>query len=324
MKIFMPIPGFAPHGGIRVIIEWANRLSRNNTVFLFNKRWEPVNWINIDKRVVKCQSDKYLKDSDCLIITSPHHIDLENHPLAPEKKFIFIQMLEHLFQPKNIHWVSQCKRFYLSKNPLISISKWNIEHIQKMGRKGEIFYIGNGINIKDFPIRKAKKDKKTILVEGWEATNPSKDYHRMAHKACTKLKKQGFKIMAYSQVPLKTYPELVDEYYHCPSNARLNQLYEQASILIKATKYDARSTSPIEAMTKGTPTVRGIIQGDDDLIHLVNSYRCDYNETQIYEGAMRLLNDNELYSKLSSNCITYVKENTWEAWMPKIEEILKA
>ena len=63
-----------------------------------------------------------------------------------------------------------------------------------MGRKGEIFYIGNGINIKDFPIRKVKKDKKTILVEGWEATNPSKDYYRMAHKACMKLKKQGFKI----------------------------------------------------------------------------------------------------------------------------------
>jgi hypothetical protein len=114
-----------------------------------------------------------------------------------------------------------------------------------------------------------------------------------------------------------------DEFYVLPDLETLNFLYSNATILIKATQYDARSCSPMEAMTKGTVTARAIIEGDDDLHHFKNCYRVSYDVDKLYYAALTLLKDDTLRNILACNCISYVQTYTWDYWMEKIVGILE-
>jgi hypothetical protein len=84
---------------------------------------------------------------------------------------------------------------------------------------------------------------------------------------------------------------------------------------------DARSTSPIEAMTKGTVTVRAIEFGDDDLT-MDNSYRCLYNEQMLYDEAKIALTSPNLTNKKAQICKEYAQQNTWDKWINKVNEII--
>lgn len=320
MKIFITIPSFARHGGVRIIGEWSNRLCEWHDVYLHclsgEIKWD---WFALNPKIKLMDAD--MSGMDCLIITSPHSIHFQNRPDAPKKIFIFAQMAEHLFNPDQ-QWKKKCLELYTSKHPMFSISEWNIEEFKKLGRKGITHYIGNGVNTEDFPIERPEKDGKTILIEGWEAYNQAKDIDKLAPKVAQRLKKEGYKIIAYSQFPLKTLPGIPDEYYYNPDLKTMNDLYRRATILIKASRYDARSCSPCEAMSKGCVTVRAIIKGDDDLIHEHNCLKVGYNINQLYEATKRILKDEHLRLRLQEQCYKHIEEYSWDYWMEKINKIL--
>lgn len=324
MKILITIPAFnPPHGGLRVIVEWANRLSHWHEVTLYSLKVGLPNWIKINPKVKIVFNANDMAKSDCLIITSPHSIHLQNHPHCPKKVFIFMQMVEHLFRPTDIEWNKRCKEFYTSPHPLIAISKWNIDIIQKdFGRTGPVHYVGNGVNLNDFPINPVPKEGKTILVEGWEGYNPAKDIENIGPRVAARLKAEGYTILAYGQTPIKTMPEACDKYFLLPDLKTINYLYEKATILIKASRYDARACAPVECMTKGTVTARAIIAGDDDLRHGWNSLVCKYDQQALYFNCKELLTNNSHRNYLAANCLTHVQSYSWDYWMEKINNIL--
>jgi len=324
MNIFITIPDFSRHGGIRVIVEWANRLTRWHNVYLHPLRSQTdPSWLTIAPAVKVIDHSDALGIMDCLIITSPHSIHFQNRPDCPDKVFLFMQMAEHLFRPDDMAWRQACTEFYTSKHPMFCISAWNIDMLRKdFGRTGECIYIGNGVNMDDFPISHAPKDGKTVLVEGWEAGNPSKDYNRIGPAVARMLRKYGYRILAYGIHPCRTLHHVPHEYYIKPDTNTLNMLYERATILIKASRYDARSCSPMEAMTKGTVTVRAIEKGDDDLVHDVNCYRTDYNMNSLLSLSLQLLRDADRREQLADACWVYVQRYSWDYWMNIVEQRL--
>lgn len=318
-KILIATPSFGRHGGIRVIVEWANYFARTgNQVVLYSMKKEPFDWLQVG-RSVRVEYGLPTEEFDLFIITSPHSLDL---PVSARHSVIFLQMMEHLFRPQDKAWQAQCFRTYLSHRPLISISRWNMDMMRSMGRTAPMHYVGNGINLDCFPIRHFKKDGKTILLEGMLPSNPTKDTNYLAAKAAEQLRKDGFRIIAYGTSPLTKYSEIVDKFVSCPSLRELNELYEEATILLKATRMDARSCSPIEAMTKGTVTVRAIEMGDDDLVNRVNCLRSTYNSAELYRNAKNLLQDWQWRERLAESCVRYAQENTWDHHMPVIKSIL--
>jgi hypothetical protein len=329
MNIVMTVPAMAvPHGGIRVILEWANWLSQAHEVTLFcRKGISAPTWMAVSPRVKIISNERSIKKESTLVICSPHDIELAENENMPERKFIFLQMLEHLFHPTTKEWVSKCIKTYACTAPLISISQWNIDFIKKHYSKGDrkIYYIGNGVNSAIFPIEKnCKKDGKCVLVEGWETkNNPTKDVDAIGPQIAQRLRDEGYRILAYSQYPIQRNALTPHEYYFRPSTTMLNSLYRRATVLIKASRYDARACSPIEAMTKECVTVRGIIRGDDDLIHDENCFRHEYDDVDIlFSSAMKLLTDSTVRDRLKENCIEYVRKHSWGYWMPQVEEIL--
>lgn len=317
MRIVITCPNInAVHGGIRVILEWANRLKDfGHDVYVFDQaKHLQCKWFPLKAKVI---NNRYLINrADCLIVGSPHGVEYLD--MFVKRKFVFVQMMEHYFHPTNRRFLEQCRRFYTTPYPCISISHWNIEEMRnKWGRTGPTFYVGNGVNLEMFPIRKPVKDGKTILIESPITTNPSKDPDQITLKVAKYLQGKGYKVIGYGA---KAVDVDISEYHINPNIDLLNDLYSRATILLKATKMDARSCSPMEAMTKGTVTVRGIEFGDDDLTN-ENSYRCGYNERDLYDTALLAMNS-PLTNEKADICRQYVQDHSWDFWMPKINQIL--
>ena len=320
MRIFIQSPNInSRHGGIRVINEWANRLQAfGHKVILYNQAG-PVrcDWMTITCKIVNTTS--LLDKSDLLIVTSPHGAFLLAKD-KPVKKVVFLQMLEHLFNITNKSFFDSCLALYTTKYPLISISQWNIRLMQnKYQRKGPIHYVGNGVNLDDFPISNKPKEGKIALLESPEPTNMAKDTEKIAVQIAKNLIEKGWTIKGFGLQAAKD--NIYTEYFTKPSLETMNRLYDEATIMIKATRYDARSTAPLEAGTKGTVTIRAIIEGDDDL-NDSNSFKTGYSYDKLFDATMFAINNPEQLKQRSENIKAYVQTYTWDYWMYKINEIL--
>lgn len=322
MRILYTIPGWGRHGGVRVILEHVNRLQKmGHTLTLLSLQRGKQDWFNLDPHIKIIYHPIHARNIDVAVITSPHTFHWVD-AIKAKKKMLFCQMAEHLFRPDVHGWVQKCKKFYQSPLPMMAISQWNIDLFKnEFGRTAPTYYIGNGVNLEDFPISNKPKDGKYILVEGWVSHNAAKDVDYIGPKVALRLREEfGVKIMAYSQMPNTTGFE-PDEFYCKPDLARMNDLYERATIMIKASKYDARSCSPVEAMTKGTVTARAIVQGDDDLIQQQNCMRVGYNEHDLYVIAKGLLRMNRP-TQYEEACRLHVQKYSWDYWMKCVETII--
>jgi hypothetical protein len=314
MNIYITTPALTPNGGIRVILEVAHRLSKFHNVTIYNESTiNSCHWYPIECQIVN--DTKGLGQADILIISSPHSMHLTELKIKA-RVFAFNQMMEHLFQPNNRAFRMRCFQFYNLET--ITISQWGINELRTFGNLKPIHYLGNGVNLDHFPIYSNKKDGKTILLESPEPINPTKDRDRIALKVALRLKNEGYRVIGYGVVK----PKGVDSFFVNPDLNTLNALYKEATILIKATLYDFRSTSPMEAGTKGTVTARAIIKGDDDLINEFNCLRVNYSEADLYTISKRLLEDEKLRTRLAKNMIAHIKENNWDKYIDQFNKII--
>ncbi len=320
-----------PHGGVRIIFNWVKYLSQHQcdvTVCVMDGVLQ-CNWMQVPKN----DNIHYVTDprlaiyNAVVILTSPHDLKVLDFIDSPSQRvFLFIQMLEHYFRPQNKEWVRQCYEFYKLPFKKICISHWNIDYLIENfnQRREDIYYIRNGVDFDDFPLSKAHKThfRKIILFESWGSNNFSKDPEGVQRETAKLLKREGFHIVCYGGHKPVRDNNLIDEYYQMPDASTLNMLYEKCSALIKVTHMDARACAPLEAMTKGTITIRGIDLGDDDLIDMKNCLRLPAtNATNIFKAVCNLQRNNGKYSALSENCLKYARENC--DWNIIIKDIIK-
>ncbi len=320
MKIAITIPGFSQHGGINVILEWANRLTEWHDVTLISNKLGKHQWYPLSPKV-KVTTDIYVVKYDCLIITSPHFAYLLDSKRLPKKVFVFMQMLENLFRPQDKAWQRACDKFYKAGHPMFYISEWNHEETKRNNIND--CYIGNGVNFDLFPLEYDNySDKRfnTIIVEGVEPTNETKDVDYIGARVAAELKRMyGFKVLGYAQKEPKKYLEVFDEFVIKPDLNTLNRLYSQSWLFIKATKCDARSTAPLEAATKQCVVVRGINRGDDDL-DVSNCYKTDYNFQHVLNSA-KFACENYQHAILKAQELQrHIKDFDWRYYMGIINE----
>jgi len=325
MRIYVPVPGLAPHGGIRVIIDIANWLADRGHEVHLHPLQEPcredMEYWRFSRRLQVGHPGCYPPVS---LITSPHSVDLGAH----RRSVVHLQMLESMFRPNDKRWAEACRRTYAHPGRLLSISKWNVRALLQERTGKPTSYMGNGVDRSSFPLREVphKHSEPTVLVEGWAAYNPTKDVKRVAPQACAALRKAGVRVVAYGGFPPSDWTEVYDEFHVRPDLNKLNVLYESAWVLLKASLYDARSCSPVEAMTKGTPTVRVIRMGDDDLDDS-NSVRLNYDQAtpnSVAYAVLSLLEDESRRRSLATAGYAHLALHcNWERWGEVIESALK-
>lgn len=324
MKILILAPSLNPHGGIRVIVEWANHLARRgHSVMLHVVTGGYQDWIDIAPEVAQRYGGHWsANDFDVVIATTPPlALDLDARRTSA-KKFYLLQMAEHLFQPGSAYERHSIKSYNVNM-PIIGISRW-VESVLKReyGRKGPIYYIGNGVSEAFRPGEKAPA--LTVVVSDWEGYNQAKDVNAIGPAAARHLKqKYKARIVGWSSQPLRTMPEVPDDYYHRIDTATLANIFQRATFTIKASMYDARSTAPVEAMACGTTTARAIHLGDDDLYHGYNCLRCGYNLDALVDIAEKLVMFPEYRARLEANGLEYRRQwLDWGFWMDKAEDVI--
>lgn len=322
MKILYTFPTITSvHGGARIVfahLEGLQKLGHDVSLFVENGKTE-CGWYDLSGITITSDRSS-IHDADIIVIGSPHSIWIEDQVKPHQKVFLFMQMVEELFRPADWKWKQLCYKFYKSRFPIIHGSKWGEKHVRAIGRTGPMHYIGNGVNFDHFPISNKPKDGKTILLESPFSKNPAKDVDMLAYKVAKKLKGEGYKVLAYGA----NEPVFTDlEYYIRPDLTTMNQLYEESTILVKATKFDARSLSPVEGMTKGCVPIRAIINGDDDLIDCHNCLRSGYNLHDLERNARWILSDEIGRNSMAESCRIYVQEHcNWDWIIEDLNKIL--
>jgi len=329
MNILILTPSLNIHGGIRVLVEWANHLHRRGHDVTLQVETGPMQppgeWIDIDSGVSVATGQFWNAQEYDIAVAGTPNIANRLDPIGGVKKFLLLQMAEDLFAPHNRAYVNDCHRSYTVQMPIIGISKWVEQHVRAWRPDHlAMHYIGNGVSEHFQP---GKKDVEfTVLAEGWEGYNPAKDTKQFTARCAHHLKeKYGIRVIAYSQFPMSHHTNVPDQYYRAPGTDEIRTLYQRAHMMIKATRFDARSCAPVEAMACGTPTARAIDKGDDDLINEYNCLKVDYNLDQFIAAAERMVEDDTLREKLTRNGLEYRKKYlSWDYWMDEVEKIFSA
>jgi hypothetical protein len=312
MKIAYTLPSISvPHGGYRIHLEHLTRLQRRGyDVTLYIESGSVLyDWFP-DQEVTVARSPHVVKLADIVVLGSPH---TTYKARAGQKLFTFAQMAEHLFRPDDMKWRDKCEKWY----NLPCAKLYGANHVGEY-LHGSLHYIEDGVNTKHYPVESpVKPDRLTVLVEGWECSNPAKDTLYIAPRIAMDMKKRyDCEVLAYGFLPHSFgHP---DEYHYRPSLDTMNDLYRRSHILLKATRYDSRALSPTEAATKKCATVRAITEGDDNLVHGLNCLRTEYDYEAMKEQAFNLAENSELRDKLTTSFI--IPE--WEPIIDKLEKIL--
>lgn len=298
MNILIISPSLNTHGGVRLLVDLANKLSnRGHHVVLHSIEKGNETWAEV-KVFTTYGKDLYLRGYDVIIAGSP--------PIAyaikdyPVKKYLFLQMAEEMFNPGDGTWFITCMEAYFSGIPIITYSHWLIYRLRSIGVNSQMHYIDPGV---DERFVNKGKERGYILVANWNAQNNVKDVDILGPRVAGFLKKKyGVKIVGYGAERPKVYSDVCDEYVVNAGVEDLVELYNGALFTIQATRFDCRSLVGMESISCGTPVCRGIISGDEDVKHLINSVRCNYNIDEMLFWADKMYSDREFLEGLRKNC----------------------
>lgn len=329
MRIVYVLPGLGPSGGVRVVVEHANGLAaRGHTVFIATpvKERRPK-WIDVNVPLISV-SDAFRIPFDVAVATG-HETVKHVIGISAKRKFYFVQMMEYMFYSSTSDngYIAAMQSYSEAKDhglQFITIAEWLRKILEgKFGVASTV--VPNGVDKQLFYPGAGKQN--AILLEG-DNRNPAKDTECIAWKVAKRLRQEfGVAVTAFA-ASRPPWVNDVDKFIFRPSSTQMRQLYSSARLILKVTHYEGRSLAPLEAMCCGTPTVRGIIEGDDDLIHwngkthTGTAWRVGYNEEGVYEGAAYLLRNEGVLRQLTENVKIYAKDHLgWEPIIEKLERI---
>lgn len=327
-KILILTPSLNPHGGIRVLVEWSNTLARRGHDVTLQVSSGPLsrNWVTIQSNVnvvggsnIRHKSHLY----DIIIAGTPHLALMLNDIQTKAQKFFLLQMAEDLFAPNRASYVQMCRESYKVPFPIIGISKWVAEHVrQYRGETKPMYYIGNGVSHHFYYDEAKRASEPTLMVEGWNGYNYAKDTEQLTARVAAKMKEEfpEIRIIGFGNQSPTGYTHALDEYIVGASAEKIASMAQSAWMMFKASRYDARSCSPVEAMKCGTPTARALILGDDDLIHNYNALRSGYEFEAFFEIVKELYLNADTREILQLNGLHYAeKALSWNYWMEEVE-----
>lgn len=276
-----PGDGFSPCGGLKVILEYGNRLVRDGhevhiayagSIFwkqksLFHKGtailryiqhyfrgYSARGWFPLDSRVKEhfcfSLSESHVPEADIYIATSPHTAIYLQKYRKSCRKYYFLQGFENWGQFSKAD-VLRTYRFPFQK---IVISQWLADIVRGEGE--ECHLVPNGFDFQRFslsvPIEKKDPYRVTML------------YHTMARKDCP----TGFKALTlvhqkYPQLRVNLFgvPERPDnlpewmDYYQQPDAKTHNRIYNEAAIYLGTSQTEGWGLTVGEAMICGQAVV---------------------------------------------------------------------
>ena len=358
MKINFVIPFVSRSGAIRVIFEYANRLTElghDVTVYYpfwpFNYRGEIniIKIINLGKRFLKKFIDLVIKkDTDAVLfkktkfnikqVTFIHDIFLEDADViityflpaalkiaslkkSKGVKIYFVQANESSFISEE-KWV---RKSFLPLFRYICVSNYSKNIIkQKYGFDSEV--ILNGVNSDTFYNHNKNFNKDIVNISFINSSNKIKRVENII-SAIGRLKNefQNINFISFGENDSSNLPDYI-EYYQNPDDEKIRDIYCNSDIFILASREEACPLAPAEAMAcmcalVSTP-VGGVVE------YTVENESALYikfdSSDSIYNAVAMLIKDNKLRKKLSLAGYYSVREKlNWIKATERFEKFIK-
>ncbi len=353
MKVTFLLPGrgWKPVGGVKVVYEYANCLSRKghevtvihpalldrNTPLLARPKkcarylqshldhsYLPSPWFSMDPRVrmlwTWSLAPQYIPDGDAIIATAWQTSEwVADYPDNKGKKFYLIQHWE------NWDGVSEDRLTHTWTRPLqkIAISRWLQDRATELGEAAE--YAPNGLDFSafglDVPI--AQRDSVAIFMlyheQPWKGTSDGLEALKRVQHRHPALRVHLFGTPAKA----RQLPDWA-EYHRLPPQRFLRQLYNESAIFLSPSWAEGWPLPPAEAMQCGAAVVATDIGGHREFLENgVNGLlRPARDPGALAEAVSQLVEHPNLRIQYARRGHESIQQFTWERACDRMERIL--
>lgn len=334
LKIIYLLPHSGITGGMKIIIEQANRLSAlGHDVLLYSHSPKPV-WMECKCPYFTVSPDNNIYHvTPCADIVIAGYWDLVVDALKVKAplKYHFAQGDYDIFKFGSLS--DKEKRIigtaYTLPLKILTVSNIMVEKLdENFGRKAVI--IPNAIDSKIFHKKKIVTANKimTVLLVGSD-TIAFKN-HKVIIEALSKLQKSGyvFKVKWITQLKLVNDYSLTDlciEEYVAPKQKEIGEIYRTSDLFICASAYESFALPVLEAMSCGTPVITSDNGGINDYcIDNVNSLIFNFADiNNLIEKIMLLYNNTNLIEKLVEEGYKTAKKYNWTKSTGLLDKVFK-
>lgn len=321
MKISFVEPHLEVYGGIRRIVELANRLAeRGHNVAIFHSDGSPCKWMKCIAKVKSC--DEILNEMhDVIIYNDPNPIDYElvKRAKAKLKVFYVLALYERdLMKGTNPKiFLRRNKRMLILRKSLrspylrLSNSTWIYRWLRENMNIDSKLLIG-GVNTEVFHPVEVKKNPNEVRIL---CSGDARD-------------RKGTKtIFEAVEIVRKEDPRtILDRYYgkRIPQE-KMAEKYSTADIFVDGQWYAGWNNPVAEAMACKVPVVCTDIGGVRDFaFHEETALLVPSRDPKAMASAvLRLINNEELGERLRNNGYEHIVQFNWDKSTKRLEEILE-
>jgi glycosyltransferase involved in cell wall biosynthesis len=334
-------------GGVKVVHEYANRLTKkgHEVTLLYSLRvdnsfttsskyylrkiydkitgvknclyYQPLPKVNV--LVVKKVISKYVPEGDAIIVVGWQTAEsVNNLPGIHGKKFYLLQSFETYFRNKK----EVLKTYHLPMQK-IAISRWILNELEKLGESG-YGPLGNAIDSKEFFLIDPNKKRPYHVMMLYhhhkiKGATEGINAFEMAKKKFPNLKA----VFISSRKPLHKIPDWIEVKIRPPVE-ELRNLYNSSRIFLHPSFWEGWSLPPMEAIACGCAVVGFNNLGVQE--YLKDGFNALLsplgNVEALSNNILKLLQNDDLYSKIVANGIETVKKYNWDSIVSNFEEIL--
>ena len=320
MKISFIEPHLKIYGGIRRIIELANRLTeRGHNVTIFHSDGSPCQWM---KCIAKIKGyDEVLKEEhDVIIYNDPNPIDykLAKRAKAKLKVFYVLELYDkQLLKGINLRiYLPWHKRMLILKRSLcspylkLSNATWEKKWLKENMSIDSMLLLG-GVNAKMFCPVEVKKNPNEI---------------RVLCSGDPRERKGTKTILEAVEIAKKKEPRIVLDTYHGKRipQEKMAEKYCSADIFVEGSWHAGWNNPVAEAMACKVPVVCTDIGGVKDFaFHEKTALLVPPKNPEVMGSAiLRLIRDEKLRETLRENAYQHIRQFDWDKSAKRLEEIL--
>jgi GT2 family glycosyltransferase len=325
LRIAYVTEGTGVGGGHRDIFEHLNRLAaRGHDAQLFSLGDAP-DWfpLEVPTRTFEDYEElvRGLSGLDAIKVAtwwntaSPVWLASVNHGIP----VFFVQDIETSYYPGDEAMTAHVMASYRQEFRYMTISGWNRDRLAEVGLSATL--VPPGIDLKTFrPLPEVARRDDMLLALG--RTNPLKNLP-LTIDAWHALGEQRPELVLFGIEP-ELGPKYGATYVERPSDEGVNELFNQATILVQTSTHEGFCLPPLEAMATGAAVVCTDAHGNRDFC--VDGTNCLMPEPTVesVSGALgRLLSDPALRQRLGTAGIETAADYTWEKRIDQLEAFLE-
>jgi GT2 family glycosyltransferase len=226
----------------------------------------------------------------------------------------FVQDIETSYYPNDPRAQDHVLASYREEFGYMTISSWNQERLRELGLSSEL--IPPGIDLDNFRKLDVPKREDVMLAIG--RSLPLKNLP-LTIDAWKELDPRP-ELWMFGIEP-ELGPRHGARYFERPSDERVNELFNQATVFVQTSRHEGFCLPLLEAMAAGTPVVSTDAHGNRDFCRDGENCLIAEPDPASVSGALaRLFGDPALRARLAEAGLATVHEYAWERRIDELEQ----